>query len=292
MTLYKQVFISAFFFLVLSPVQAGQSISVEWSKSEVYYAGQNRNYFYKPTTTSLYYSLDLSESFSLGASLWRSEATENFDTEQSRLQEEGSGSSININYFKGNWSANFGLSVSETDLDIHKLVLPVFYEEQAESKGLNLSVAYLFSFDRVDIVPTFGHGYQEFKIESSGAIPSFTFSRDEQQTSTYAFADLVLSTWFEVSRSSLIQPSIQFGWTEALSGESSLVTTLKAPAVSKGRPFKSNSSESNTRADGSGYIGISLSILIDDYQLRLSHAKTLALDINSDTSSLELGILF
>jgi hypothetical protein len=269
-------------------VSAEQSISIEWSKSEAYYAGQNRNFFYQPNTTSLYYSLALNEAWSMGASLWRSEASEYSDMDRWRLKEEGSGAALNINYLNGNWSTNLGLSISETDLDIRSLGLPDFYKEQGETRDLNLSLAYLFSFDRLDISPSFGLGSQQFKIDSSGAIPPFTFSRDEEQTSSYAFSDLVLSTWFELSQASLVQPSIQFGWTEALSGASSFTVT-KAGSAGLSR---TNSSASNTKSDGSGYMGMSLSLFIDDFQLRFSHSKTFALDINSETSSVELGIVF
>ena len=107
-------------------VSAEQSISLEWSESDAYYAGQNRNYFYQPKTTSLYYSLALNDAWSIGASLWRSEATENFDMDRLRLEEEASGASFNVNYFKDNWSANFGLSVSDSDLDMRSLVSAIF----------------------------------------------------------------------------------------------------------------------------------------------------------------------
>ena len=146
----------------------------------------------------------------------------------------------------------------------------------------------LFSFDRFDISPSFGLGSQKFKQESNGVIPSVILSRDAEQTSTYAFADLVLSTGFELSQASIVQPSIQLGWTEALSGESSFTTRV----ISRGQPLRPNNSESNINTEASGYISIALSLLIDDFQLRLSHSKTLALDINSETSALEFGVFF
>tara|TARA_R110001592_G_scaffold65716_1_gene201709 strand:- start:20679 stop:21548 length:870 start_codon:yes stop_codon:yes gene_type:complete len=279
----------ALFLLHLSFVQADQSILLEWSKNDTYYEGQNRNYFYKPKTTSLYYSSGLNESWSLGASLWQSESSERFDSDQIRLEENASGAAININYQKEDWSVNLGLSVSETDLDIGSLVLPIFSEEQGKNRDINLSVDYFLSFERLDIVPTLGLGSQKFKQVSTGSIPPFIFSRDDEQTSSYVFADLVLSTWFEISQFSLLQPSIQLGWTEVLSGQSSITTRIVS---SKGRPLRPNSSASNDNTDGSGYIGLSLSLLIDDFQLGFSHSKTLALDINSDTSAVEFGVLF
>ena len=138
MNLYKQIVIVAFFYLTMSAVQAEQSISIEWSKSDAYYAGQNRHYFYKPKTTSIYYSLGLNESWSLGTFIWRSDATENLDTNQFRLDEHGSGAAININYLYGNWHASLGLSTSETNLDIRSPVSTAFYEEQSETRDFIL----------------------------------------------------------------------------------------------------------------------------------------------------------
>lgn len=267
---------------------ADQSLSIAWSKSENYLDGLNNRYFYEPLTSSIYYSVGLSDYWSLGASLWRSEAEEDIDTNQFRLEEESSGGGITMTYLHGDWGINFGINLSKTDIEVRSPISVTYYEENGENRDVYLSFDYSFSIDQFDVVPGLGIGSQKLKHESNGILSTTTFSREEAQSGTYVFADLALSTWFELSQTSLIQPSIQMGWTEALSGESSLTSR----AARRNVPLRQNSLNSDTHAEGSGYLGISLALFIDDFQLRLAHSKTLALDINTETSSVEIGILF
>lgn len=267
---------------------ADQSLSIAWSKSENYLDGLNNRYFYEPLTSSIYYSVGLSDYWSLGASLWRSEAEEDIDTNQFRLEEESSGGGAIISYLQGDWSFNFGFNLSKTDVEVRSPISITYYEENGENSDVYLSFDYVYSLEQLDIMPSFGIGSQKFKQESNGILSTTMFSREEQQSSTYTFVDLAFSTWFELSQTSLIQPSIQMGWTEALSGESSLTSR----AARRNVPLRQNSLNSDTHAEGSGYLGISLALFIDDFQFRLAHSKTLALDINTETSSVEIGILF
>lgn len=296
MNLYKQFcLITLCLFCFNATFAAEQSVSVEWSKSENYIAGQNRNHFYQPETGRVFYSVSIGEFWQVGASFWKGRDETDLDLGSFSLEETHSGRALSINYSLGNLGINFAASASKNEVEVRSSKSQGFYDESSKSKDISISIDYLYTFERIDILPSFGVGQQrnETRYETVGAPFSvWNIQREEQQDNLYAFVGVNVSTYFELGRALLMSPSIQFAWSEGVDGEESQTETrfLKLPK----KTLSSGSTQigAYSNAAGSGYLGVSLAFLVDDFIVRLSHSKTLALDVNSETSALELGVSF
>lgn len=278
-----------------SAVRADQSISVEWSKSENYLEGEEQRQFYKPETATLYYSAAINEAWNIGGSLWSGDAEKDLGIARFRLFHEHSGASVFINYLKGNWGLNLALSRAESEVDVRSTSSSNFYQEETDSTDFSVSMDYIFSHERFDIVPSFGLGVQRYTFDSertTALTGSFKIKdqRNTDQSSSYAFAGLGINTWFELSQNTFLLPAIQLSWSEAIDGDSTSSDSRLIKSSKNKRSFTSENSGS--LADGSGNAGLSLALLVDAYQFRFSYSKTLALDVNTESIALEVGVSF
>ena len=274
-------------------VRAEQSISVEWSRSEAYLEGQSRRHFYEPETGTLYYSLALDESWRLGASLWSGVADEVIGDLGHRLDQTHSGGSIYVNHMLGNWGISVALSRARSELLVRSPASTLSYQEETQSSDINFAFDYLFSFERLDFVPSLGLGFQQSELEAERelVVPGSIDIKDrknEDQRGGYAFVGVDLNTWFELGREIFLLPAIQVGWSEALSSDSHF--SASRHNLTQGSLRALNLDGSGELDDGSGYLGLSLALLIEGCQVRLSYTETLAQDVNTASTGIEFGL--
>ncbi len=289
------IFAACIFIFQTSLLRADQTFVVAWSKSESYLQGQDQRHVYEPKIGSLYYSYSMLEGWTVGASLWSGNADKKIGEFNFELHQEHSGGAVSLNYIAGNWGVNLGLSQANSEIAVRSSTSMFFYRQQNELNDFNISIDYLFSFERFEMVPSIGLGFQTSNIDTQRTtmLPgSFSINDqfNEDQKTTYSFAGFSFNTWFDLGHEAYLLPAVDLGWSEILSGESAAYGSRTNKTLGKQRSFGHGSS--SIQADGSGYVGFSLALLIKAFQVGLSYTQTVDVEENTETAAVDVGVSF
>lgn len=292
-----------FTFLMLLMLSSAQlfaasthSLSVEYAKTDRYLQGQSQRYRYQPETNTLYYTYTANDFWHVGASIWRGSTEERFGDAELPFKEEHKGFGLNVTAYYENWSWHLAMSRSDSELDVRSQSATFLYEEDNQYSDINLTLDHLFAFRFMDVVPSVGLGFQRSKVKATRAsvFPgSFALEdqNNEDQESTFGFIGLSVSTWFDLHSDVFLLPNLQLSWTESIEGEATSSLSRVGQGRGQQRRFSAET-DSDLEGDGSGFIAVSLALLIEAIQLRVNYVRTVALEENAETTSLELGYSF
>ena len=272
------------------------SLSFEWSRDKQTFSAYQKTQKIEPKTGLVQYAYQLNENWYIESAYWKGdEALQS--TKRLSLEKNLSGLNIGVNYVfpESEWWWALGLQTSHDDtrLNLEGASGDIF-EEQLSSKELFFTFGNEYAWQHFSLAPSFSLAYQRSESETRKDILVNSIRvRDIQVQSdhgAYASTSLAASYLSDTINGILLSPSLSIGWTEAILGD--VVNTRRLEAKSN-RVYESPSQQQELNdTSGSGFISVSLMLIVSDYYSSISYIESLGLELDSSSLSLQIGLDF
>lgn len=271
------------------------SLSFEFARSHETLEGQNRDTEIEPATLSVYYQLAISDALTISGSVWLGGDKIDTGLNNFELEQNLSGVRFEASYFTNNWAWSNGLIFSKRTLEARSVSTTDFYEEALKSIELFSALSYTWTLSDWDLSPELGLSLQSNKFEARRDLSilgsRINDQRNQEESGSYGFASVALAYWLD-SEHALWRPSLSLGWSEPISGEVDLRDTRRVQGTRSRTTVFSDQAEFDSDNDGSGYAAFALLFMRDDWHLQGSYFRTLGLQPESHTLSIELGFSY
>jgi len=275
------------------------TLTLEWQRSKETLSGEKGSTQIAPIIVNIHYAYQFEDAWSMAVSAWDGEDEKSWDGTLF-LSNQLRGLSAAFSFQQNSWWLDAGAQTSTTDTRLYVKGANQSYSEKNDI--LDLFVNYNFDLDWRGwwITPGVGIGYQQSRAEiQSQEIPirmrdsvwRVNASQRQDQNGSYLSGRLTLAYPMPASESVLYLPALSLDWIEPLWGKV-YSRTLQEGMNSTATRRQSSTQSENASADGSGFLGVGVTILLDQYSAGLTVTEPIADDQLGTQIGFQLGMNF
>ena len=270
---------------------AGSDHSIEFSVSEYdeYMLGLNRSAKIKPQIHTVNYGYSIEDEWQLSLSYWQGEGEIDW-SERIYIKRELDGGRVSISYQPSALWFELGSGLNESDTNLNDLLSRVYVQEKIRSAEFFFGSGYESDISDFLLSVSLSYSYQETdSVLLEGRASGSEQGLEQDEDGTYLSAGLQAAYPYVINDSTFILPYIGLSWTEVLSGEVRLQSTLRGGG---GNIRLGEERRETNDFDGNGFGVLGVTLFYDEFSGDLSWAEVIDEPLAGSQLSLGFGVSF